>query len=79
MSADTRACSRWLYRLGRRAAGRIGLTVAVGWLIGLTAVLQAFLLSGLIHALFINARPAETLGRDFGLLAAAGRQGELPA
>ena len=71
MSADTRACSRWLYTLGRRAAGRIGLTVAVGWLIGLAAVLQAFLLSRLIHAIFIDARPVETLARDFGLLAAA--------
>jgi ATP-binding cassette subfamily C protein CydD len=71
MAADTRACSRWLYTLGRRAAGRIGLTVAVGWLIGLTAVLQAFLLSRLIHAIFIDARSVETLGRDFGLLAAA--------
>jgi ATP-binding cassette, subfamily C, bacterial CydD len=75
MSTDTRACSHWLYALARRAAGRIGLTVAVGWLIGLAAVLQAFLLSRLIHGVFIDARPVEALGRDLGLLAAilAGR------
>jgi ATP-binding cassette subfamily C protein CydD len=69
MSADTRASSRWLYALGRRAAGRVGLTVAVGWLIGLAAVGQALLLARLIHAIVIDGRPVETLGPDFGSLA----------
>jgi ATP-binding cassette subfamily C protein CydD len=69
MPADTRACSRWLYGRARRAAGRIGLTVAVGWLIGLAAVAQALLLARLIHAIVIDGRPVETLGRELGLLA----------
>jgi len=69
MAAETRACSRWLYALGRRAVGRIGLTVAVGWLIGLAAVVQALLLARLIHAIVIDGRPVEALGRELGLLA----------
>jgi len=69
--ADTRACTRWLYALGRRAAGRIALTVAIGWIIGAAAVLQASLLSRLIQAVVIDGLPVEALASDLALLGAA--------
>jgi ATP-binding cassette subfamily C protein CydD len=81
MSPETRACSRWLNALARRAAGRIGLTVALGWLTGVAAVLQAAFLADLVQAVAVEARPIGMLVRDIGLLAAvlAGRALLMPA
>ena len=49
----------------------MALTVALGWLGGLAVIAQAFFLSQIIHALFIDARPRESLAGDFAAFAGA--------
>jgi ATP-binding cassette subfamily C protein CydD len=46
-------------------------TIALGWLGGLAVIAQAFFLSQIIHTLFIDARPRESLAGAFASFAVA--------
>jgi ABC-type bacteriocin/lantibiotic exporter with double-glycine peptidase domain len=71
MAVDTRQSMRWLYEHGRPARGDIARTAALGWLAGVLVIAQAFCLSRIIHGVFIDARPRESLAGAFAGLAAA--------
>jgi len=71
MTVDTLQSRRWLYAQTRPARSAMVRTVALGWLGGLAVIAQAFFLSQIIHALFIEARPRESLASAFASFAAA--------
>ncbi len=71
MAVDTPQSRRWLYSQSRMARGAIVRTTALGWLAGLAAIAQAFLLSQIIHAVFMDARPRADLAGAFASLGAA--------
>jgi ATP-binding cassette subfamily C protein CydD len=71
MAVDTLSSRRWLYAQTRLARGAMVRTVALGWLGGFAVIAQAFFLSQIIHALFIDARPRESLAGAFASFAAA--------
>ena len=71
MAVDTRQSMRWLYEQSRPARGAIARTAALGWLAGIVVIVQAFFLSRIIHGVFIEARPRESLETAFTTLAAA--------
>ena len=61
MAVDTRASMRWLYERSRPARGAICRTVLLGWASGCMFIVQAFLLSRIIHGVVIEARPRQAL------------------
>ena len=71
VTIDTRESMRWLYERSRPARGAIGRTVLLGWAGGCAFIVQAFLLSRIIHGVVIEARPREALTGWFAGLAAA--------
>ncbi len=71
MAVDTFQSRRWLYAQSRLARGAMVRTVALGWLGGFAVIAQAFFLSQIIHALFIDAQPREFLAAAFTSFAAA--------
>jgi ATP-binding cassette subfamily C protein CydD len=71
MAVDTLQSRRWLYAQTRLARGAIVGTVVLGWLGAFAVIAQAFFLSQIIHALFIEARPRESLAAAFASFAAA--------
>ena len=71
VAIDTRESMRWLYERSRPARGAIGRTVLLGWAGGCAFIVQAFLLSRIIHGVVIEARPREALTGWFVGLAAA--------
>jgi ATP-binding cassette subfamily C protein CydD len=71
MAVDTLQSRRWLYSQTRLARGAMVRTVALGWLGGFAVIAQAFFSSQIIHALFIEARPRESLAGAFASFAAA--------
>ncbi|MGE5256978.1 MAG: thiol reductant ABC exporter subunit CydD [Hyphomicrobiales bacterium] len=71
MPVNNRQSMRWLYAQGRPARGAMIRTAALGWASGLVAIIQAFFLSRVIHAVFIDARPLQHLTGAFAALAAA--------
>jgi ATP-binding cassette subfamily C protein CydD len=62
---------RWLYERSRPARGVICRAVLLGWAGGCAFIVQAFLLSRIIHGVVIEARPREALTGLFVGLAAA--------
>jgi ATP-binding cassette subfamily C protein CydD len=62
---------RWLYEQSRPARPAMILSAALGWLAGLAVIAQAFCLSRIIHAVFIDTRLREELTTEFAALAAA--------
>jgi ATP-binding cassette subfamily C protein CydD len=71
MAVDTRESMRWLYERSRPARGAICRAVLLGWASGCAFIVQAFLLSRIIHGVVIEARPREALTGWFAGLAAA--------
>jgi ATP-binding cassette subfamily C protein CydD len=71
MAIDTRESMRWLYERSRPARGAICRTVLLGWAGGCVFIVQAFLLSRIIHGVVIEACPREALTVWFAGLAAA--------
>jgi ATP-binding cassette subfamily C protein CydD len=71
MAVDTRESMRWLYERSRPARGAICRTVLLGWASGCVFIVQAFLLSRIIHGVVIEACPREELTVWFAGLAAA--------
>jgi ATP-binding cassette subfamily C protein CydD len=71
MAVDTRESMRWLYERSRPARGAICRTVLLGWASGCVFIVQAFLLSRIIHGVVIEVRPREELTGWFAGLAAA--------
>jgi ATP-binding cassette subfamily C protein CydD len=71
MAVDTLQSRRWLYAQSRLARGAMVRTVALGWLGGFAVIAQAFFLSQIIHALFIDGQPREFLAAAFTSFAAA--------
>ncbi len=71
MAIDTRESMRWLYERSRPARGAICRTVLLGWAGGCVFIVQAFLLSRIIHGVVIEACPREALTGWFAGLAAA--------
>ncbi len=69
VAVDTRESMRWLYERSRPARGAICRTVLLGWASGCVFIVQAFLLSRIIHGVVIEARPREALTGWFGGLA----------
>ena len=71
VAIDTRESMRWLYERSRPARGAICRAVLLGWAGGCAFIVQAFLLSRIIHRVVIEARPREALTGLFVGLAAA--------
>ena len=71
MAIDTRESMRWLYERSRPARGAICCTVLLGWAGGCVFIVQAFLLSRIIHGVVIEACPRAALTGWFAGLAAA--------
>jgi ATP-binding cassette subfamily C protein CydD len=71
VAIDTRESMRWLYERSRPARGAICRAVLLGWAGGCAFIVQAFLLSRIIHGVVIEARPREALTGLFVGLAAA--------
>jgi ATP-binding cassette subfamily C protein CydD len=71
VAIDTRESMRWLYERSRPARGAICRAVLLGWAGGCAFIVQAFLLSRIIHGVVIEARPREALTGWFVGLAAA--------
>jgi ATP-binding cassette subfamily C protein CydD len=71
MPVDNRQSMRWLYAQGRPARRAVIRTAVLGWASGLVAIIQAFFLSRVIQAVFIDARPLHHLTEAFAALAAA--------
>jgi ATP-binding cassette, subfamily C, bacterial CydD len=71
VAIDTRESMRWLYERSRPARGAICRAVLLGWAGGCAFIVQAFLLSRIIHGVVIEARPWEALTGWFVGLAAA--------
>ena len=61
MTVDVRQSMRWLYERSRPARGAICRAVLLGWAGGCAFIVQAFLLSRIIHGVVIEARPREAL------------------
>jgi len=71
VAIDTRESMRWLYERSRPARGAICRAVLLGWAGGCVFIVQAFLLSRIIHGVVIEACPREALTVWFAGLAAA--------
>ena len=71
VAIDTRESMRWLYERSRPARGAICRAVLLGWAGGCAFIVQAFLLSRIIHGVVIEAWPREALTGLFVGLAAA--------
>lgn len=68
MAVQTRLSMRWLYERSRPARGAICRTVVLGWLGCLLVITQSFLLSRVIHDVFIAGQPAEISTVSFACL-----------
>ena len=64
------AARQWLFRQAASAKGWIALTAAQGVAAGILLIAQAALVAGIIHGVFIEARPRALLGTHFGYLIA---------
>jgi ATP-binding cassette subfamily C protein CydD len=71
VAIDTRESMRWLYERSRPARGAICRAVLFSWAGGCAFLVQAFLLSRIIHGVVIEACPREALTGLFVGLAAA--------
>ena len=71
MAVETRQSLRWLHAQIRPVRAALVRTVVLGWLAGLAVIVQAFFLSQVIHAVFIESRPREALAGAFTGFAAA--------
>jgi ATP-binding cassette subfamily C protein CydD len=71
MAVDTRQSLRWLHEQVRPVRVELARTVVLGWLAGFAVIVQAFFLSRIIHAAFIEGRPREALAGAFAGFAAA--------
>jgi ATP-binding cassette subfamily C protein CydD len=71
MAVETRQSLRWLHAQIRPVRAELVRTVVLGWLAGLAVIVQAFFLSQVIHAVFIESRPREALAGAFTGFAAA--------
>jgi ATP-binding cassette subfamily C protein CydD len=71
MAVETRQSLRWLHAQIRLVRAELVRTVVLGWLAGLAVIVQAFFLSQIIHAVFIESRPREALAGAFTGFAAA--------
>ena len=71
MAVETRQSLRWLHAQIRPVRAELVRTAVLGWLAGLAVIVQAFFLSQIIHAVFIESRPREALAGAFTGFAAA--------
>lgn len=71
VAIEIRESMRWLYERSRPARGAICRAVLLGWAGGCVFLVQAFLLSRIIHGVVIEARSREALTGLFVGLAAA--------
>jgi ATP-binding cassette subfamily C protein CydD len=71
MAVETRQSMRWLLDRSRPARGAICRAVVLSWSACLLVVAQSFLLSRIIHGVFIEGRPPRSLAASFAGLAAA--------
>ena len=65
MAVETRQSMRWLYEHSRPARGAICRAVALGWSGCLLVIAQSFLISRIIHDVFIAGQPPEMLTAFF--------------
>ncbi len=71
ISAHTsKTARRWLFRQAGRARGWVALAAAQGVAAGLLLIVQAALVAGIIHGVFIAGMPHAELGSRFGMLVA---------
>jgi ATP-binding cassette, subfamily C, bacterial CydD len=71
MAVDTRQSRRWLYAQIPAARRFIIYTAGLGWLAGVAFIAQAYFLSRIIHAVFLETQPREILTGSFIAIAAA--------
>jgi ATP-binding cassette, subfamily C, bacterial CydD len=71
MAVETRQSRRWLYAQIRPARAALVCIVALGWLAGLSVIAQAFFLSRIIQAVFIDGGTPAGQAGAFAAFAAA--------
>ena len=67
---SSKTARRWLFRQAGRARGWVALAAAQGVAAGLLLIVQAALVAGIIHGVFIAGMPHAELGSRFGMLIA---------
>ncbi len=67
---STKNARQWLFRQASRARGWVALAAAQGVAAGLLLIVQAALVAGIIHGVFIAGMPHAELGSRFGMLVA---------
>ncbi len=67
---SSKTARRWLFQQAGHARGWVALTAAQGVAAGLLLIVQAALVAGIIHGVFIAGMPRAQLGSRFGMLIA---------